>query len=1083
MHRLAEITIRHPKRTLALTLVFAAAMAAFAFAVGDRLSPSKTVISGTESARAQQLAEDEFGPSVLVPILLRGPAAQVDRQGRQLVRALRARSDTRVLSAWDPQQRESLRPSPGAAMVVASVARSEEDMVRTVQAQIERTVDNTVSGPVSAAVTGQPSIDRALKNAALDAAVRGSLLALPILLLLLVVVLRRPVAALVVTTFAAIAALTGIGLVALLARLIDTDPIAVAAGALTGLGLAAVYGMTMTQRFCAHDSAGIPRSRTQSAALAAAIVRLSGRGVLVGGSAFVVALAVASRIAPPAALTSLGIGAVVCAAVSMLLSVTALPAVLVLLGRRLDALAFAPPRSARVSADQRLVTRHAGVAGFVATLALAALAIPVLSMQTGPPDITQLPADSTARKSFETVGTVMGPGWATPFAITLADRRRPITTRAVLTRIGGLQKQIAGDPRVASVAGPGAFVAQTSDLEKLPEALEDSKKLLTGGKQDLAELEAGLGRAGEGAIQLRSGLAGASTGASQLSGGGRDAVAGAARLHAGLADARAGSRKISSGLASALGGAVALRTGARRALDGATQIRTGLGAAAAPVTKSVPQAEALAGAVGSAGTAVGTASRSAGEATASLERTLSGLDAMDVGKTDPSYAATLAAAQAARASVGATRAALAAASGTLSVAGAGTKALAAQVGVLSTALTALHGGATQLQAGIAQLRTGNADLAAGIAQLNTGGKSLTAGLGQLTSGAGSLENGLGQLSSGAASLAVGLQGAVGPTGELANGLDTMRSGVTTFSGNLPSPNDLEELQRSSPGLFDSGYFVLAAIAGAPAADRNVAGFAVNVDHGGTAGQVVVISKTAASTDATYELSRDLQRMAAAFARDNRLTAAVGGPGANVSDYRAETASRIAPAVAGVALAVALLLMLMLRSILIPLVAAGSALLASAATFGMLRLLFVGEDPLLGGPGYIDPMAIIAVFSAAFGLSAVFAGILLDEVRQQFVACGDIGEAVATALRSSARAGVAAGLAVALVAVPFALQDVLNLRQLAVGLGIMAIIDVLLMRSLQLPAAIEVLRAPAWWPTVGQERPRRRLGPRGRAVVR
>ncbi len=59
--------------------------------------------------------------------------------------------------------------------------------------------------------------------------------------------------------------------------------------------------------------------------------------------------------------------------------------------------------------------------------------------------------------------------------------------------------------------------------------------------------------------------------------------------------------------------------------------------------------------------------------------------------------------------------------------------------------------------------------------------------------------------------------------------------------------------------------------------------------------------------------------------------------------------------------------------------------------------------------------------------------------------------------------------IAIVALPFALADLLNLRQFAVGLGVMAIVDVVLMRALQLPAAIEIMRAPAWWPTGAQPR--------------
>ena len=43
----------------------------------------------------------------------------------------------------------------------------------------------------------------------------------------------------------------------------------------------------------------------------------------------------------------------------------------------------------------------------------------------------------------------------------------------------------------------------------------------------------------------------------------------------------------------------------------------------------------------------------------------------------------------------------------------------------------------------------------------------------------------------------------------------MQIAVAKFRGELPSPKDIERLQSQSPGLFDSGYFVLAAVAGRP----------------------------------------------------------------------------------------------------------------------------------------------------------------------------------------------------------------------------------------------------------------------------
>ena len=52
---------------------------------------------------------------------------------------------------------------------------------------------------------------------------------------------------------------------------------------------------------------------------------------------------------------------------------------------------------------------------------------------------------------------------------------------------------------------------------------------------------------------------------------------------------------------------------------------------------------------------------------------------------------------------------------------------------------------------------------------------------------------------------------------LIGGLEKMQVAVAKFRGELPSARDIERLQASSPGLFSSGYFVLAAVAGSPGA--------------------------------------------------------------------------------------------------------------------------------------------------------------------------------------------------------------------------------------------------------------------------
>src|ERR1035441_3087637 len=105
----------------------------------------------------------------------------------------------------------------------------------------------------------------------------------------------------------------------------------------------------------------------------------------------------------------------------------------------------------------------------------------------------------------------------------------------------------------------------------------------------------------------------------------------------------------------------------------------------------------------------------------------------------------------------------------------------------------------------------------------------------------------------------------------------MQASVSKFRGQLPSPKELEELQSKSPGLFNSGYFLLAAIAGAPAASSNAAGFTVNVTRGGNAAQIVVVSRYRSSARRTAALGDRLDLLARRFATRNHLQVAIGGP--------------------------------------------------------------------------------------------------------------------------------------------------------------------------------------------------------------
>ena len=480
MLHLARFSTRRPFVAFAAWFTVAAILAAIGLGVSHSLSPTIVVVPGSETARAEQLAESNFGPSVLVPIMLEGPKAQLNTQGPALVKALAARRDTRVLSAWDiGDTGAALRPDATHAMIVASVAQTEEAMVEGIQKDIDGIVDQQVSSPVTPYITGTPTIDQATKDQSLDATRQAELLALPILFLVLLLILRAPVAALVLTAFGGATTLMSFGAMALLGKAIDVDPTAVALASMAGLALGVSYAMLVYRRWRSERAALDAHDRAGEALAAAHAIETTGRAVLIGGTALVVALAMTPLIGPNTILISLGIGATLCSALAIGGAVVVMPALLTILGPRMQAFSFGVPGFVMapwnflVNRGGGWVIRNAIVAGALATALLAVLAIPATNLKTGPVSPALLPKDDPARVSYDKISAVMGPGFTTPFNIVVVSRDKPITDRAMLREIDAFQAKIATDKRVKSVVGPGDLYATTADLKKLPKQLNE----------------------------------------------------------------------------------------------------------------------------------------------------------------------------------------------------------------------------------------------------------------------------------------------------------------------------------------------------------------------------------------------------------------------------------------------------------------------------------------------------------------------------------------------------------------------------------------------------------------------------------
>jgi RND superfamily putative drug exporter len=1068
--RLARLSLRHPVASLLTLGAIGLVLSLVGLGVKSSLSPTITVVPGTEASRAQHYTDQHFGPSVLVPILLEGPAPQLDRQGPALVRDLARRPGTRVLSAWDAGPAGvQLRPRQNAAMIVASVAKSEKDMVKSGQAAIERVVARDISGPVHASVTSQAAVDRAMSTAAIDQTRARMAIALPILFVVLLLLFRAPVAALLVTVMAGTTAYTSLGMTALVAKVVDIDPIGVLGGMMAGLAIGVAFGVLFYRRWRRELRDDV--AHHDAAHAAAAAIETSGRALLIGGTALVTALIVADLLGPTKVLTSIGFTTTTSGFLAMGIAVVAMPAALVLLGERAQAFSFGIPRFVErpwsaLTRQDRSVVAHAVPMGALATALLLVLAIPLTAIDTGPPSAKFLPKGNPARASYERIAQVMGPGWPTPYNMVFVSKTRPITDKQLLRKFDRFQAGLIRDRRIVSVVGPGQLADTSQQLNALPAGLKDSAKMLKGGKKQLGILSNGLGQAAAGAATLRSGL-------SQAASGANAGASGASQIHAGLGQARSGAASVTANLNKALDAARKLRDGAAQALAGSKKIASNLGTAAKAGQAGAPIVSQMAANVNTSSDAV----KNAVGATSALNQQLA-TAAAEIAKLPDGPAKTAAAGAIASAASagGGLESSLSATSTTLSGAAGVASAVSTQIGQLSTGLGQLYAGSNELSSGIAKLSAGNAALASGIDEFAAKSPELTAGIAKLEAGAGQLETGLGQLGG-------GLSGGVGPAGTLASGLGGAQSKVAKFRSTLPSPKDIQKLQAQSPGLFNSGYFVLAAVAGARPADVNQASFIVDVKNGGDAAMITVISRYAADDPRSRTLGEDLAGRVDGFAHANDLQGAIGGQAGALGDFRSEAASRIWPVVIGISVIVTLMLMAMLRTVVLPVVAVAFDLLTAAATFGVVSLLFSGDNPAFGGVGYVDPMTIIATFALIFGVTILYEVMLLARPREAFIATGDATRALRTGLSRTAAAATGAAIAMLAVVVPFATSTVINVRQIGVAVAVAVILDALIVRPVLLPAAVQVLGRWCWWPTHSKAAPPPTPTTNGRSAIR
>ncbi len=159
------------------------------------------------------------------------------------------------------------------------------------------------------------------------------------------------------------------------------------------------------------------------------------------------------------------------------------------------------------------------------------------------------------------------------------------------------------------------------------------------------------------------------------------------------------------------------------------------------------------------------------------------------------------------------------------------------------------------------------------------------------------------------------------------------------------------------------------------------------------------------------------------------------------------------------------LLLLLRSVLLPLKAVLMNLLSVGAAYGVLVAVFQwGWLDWTGysSPGYVETIVPALVLAVTFGLSMDYEVFLLTRVRERWLEHGDNERAVAEGLVRSARTITSAALVMVAVFFAFVVAGAPSLKELGTGLGVAILLDATLVRLLIVPAAMRLLGEWNWW---------------------
>ena len=478
--RLGRAASRHPWRTiLAWVGAIVVGLGLAATLLPGNLTTTGHVTGNPESARAERLFFDRFPPdrNAIDELVVVRSSALTAREpafkafGAQLLaraQATGAVAHARVLAV----------SKDGHAVLIGIQRKADVDPLLPVVKQANANTGFRVT------ITGGGTLDHDFNDLSQHDLKSGELsVGLPAALIVLLLVFGAVVAGLIPLLMAIVAILVALGLCAIVAAIFSLSVFVV--NMLTGMGLALGidYSLFVVSRYREERARGVEELEAVGAASATA-----SRAVLFSGSVFVIALT-GMLLVPSNIMKSLAVGAITVGIVSVCAALTLLPALLGLLGDRVNALRLPyVGRSIGSGGEGRFwgavvrgVMRRPLVYLVTFAALLIALAVPTLGLNLGANGVSTLPNRLEAKQGYQALARDFPQASAAPALITISgDVRSPDVRRA----IADLRRRLARDPAFGRsdlrFAGSGNLAAVGVELggdKTGPRALDAVRRL------------------------------------------------------------------------------------------------------------------------------------------------------------------------------------------------------------------------------------------------------------------------------------------------------------------------------------------------------------------------------------------------------------------------------------------------------------------------------------------------------------------------------------------------------------------------------------------------------------------------------